>query len=189
MMISKKEACELARDLYTGRRELTEDDKRDLLRYFAPAPSRKKPKSAAEWVALAVGKNDRRKYLNYLYSDGKSLIASDGHRVHWARTDLAKGYYCPRSLVPMPDQGKFPDFERVIPPGFVRVAIEYENLVAGIIDGKTPVSYLRVPGSTAVDEAYLADAHPEALYHRPVLGVGGRSKWGQFWIQGLRLGR
>lgn len=186
-MISKKEACELARDIYTGRRELTEADKRDLLRYFAPAPSRRKPKSAAEWVALAVGKNDRRKYLNYLYSDGTHVIASDGHRVHWAWTDLAKGYYCPRSLVPMPDQGRFPDFERVIPPEGHREPVLLSGLESGVVDGATPISYQRVPDSTAVCEAYLADAHPEALYHRPVLGMGGSSKWGQFWIQGLRV--
>ena len=57
-----------------------------LYRFFMPQlPA--KPKSALHWVAKAMGVKDVRDYLNYMHLHscgvkGKTLAATDGHRLH-----------------------------------------------------------------------------------------------------------
>ena len=95
---------------------LAPEDWQRLLLFFGPkAPA--KAKTAAEWVAKAVGKKDKRDYLNYLYSDGSRLIATDGHRVHLsAFTDgeFPAGYYCPRTLEPVDKTEEYAPIDRIL---------------------------------------------------------------------------
>lgn len=84
-----------------------------LYKYFLPTPP-KKAKTAAQWVAKAVAdKKDVREYLRYVYSDGEHLVATDGHRIHWIKTnDYPAGYYCPKSLERVDYDAKYPDWKR-----------------------------------------------------------------------------
>ncbi len=71
--------------------DLLPDDMAKLYAFFLPPVS--KPKTPDQWVSLAMGKKDVRYYLNYLYSDGARLTATDGHRLHFIRSELPEGYY------------------------------------------------------------------------------------------------
>lgn len=69
------------------------------------------------WVAGAVAKNDVRPFLNYVYSTGTYLVASDGHRMHYAPTDLPEGYYHPETQEAVLNiLYRFPQWERLARP-------------------------------------------------------------------------
>lgn len=64
-----------------------------LYSFFTP-PIPKAPKNGFDWVARAVGgPKEIRVQLQLLYALNGVLHATDGHRVHYAPTDLADGYY------------------------------------------------------------------------------------------------
>jgi|WetSurMetagenome_2_1015567.scaffolds.fasta_scaffold34237_6 hypothetical protein len=46
-----------------------------------------------KFVAKAVSKDDTRKVLTYVCSNGKRLLACDGFRVHAVKMEFPKGYY------------------------------------------------------------------------------------------------
>lgn len=84
-----------------------------LYAYFLP-PIPKTAKTPEEWIFKAVAKKDVRHYLKYAYSDGKRLIGTDGHRLHFAPTSLPEGYY--DSQLNLCDvDARYPDVDRVIP--------------------------------------------------------------------------
>ena len=89
-----------------------------LYQHFLP-PTPKKPKTREQWVQLAKGNNDVRYYLNYVYSNGENLVATDGHRVHIMKdTPLTKGCY-DADMQFMDDNWNFPDYERLLLTGAV----------------------------------------------------------------------
>jgi len=94
-----------------------------LYTYFRP-PIPKKAKTDMDWVAKAIGKGDVRAYLNYLYSTGDRIAATDGHRLHIIKNPDEKKYpegsYLDVSGVVVSDVEdfgfKYPNIDRVIPP-------------------------------------------------------------------------
>lgn len=80
-------------------------------------------KTVAAWVAKAAAKKDIRKYLNYVYVNEGVMVATDGHRLHLAPSDLEPGLYDPKSMVKIwgsdteveGHPGKFPDYRRILP--------------------------------------------------------------------------
>lgn len=83
------------------------------------------------WVALACAKKDVRQYLSYVMCDGTQMVATDGGRLHAAPcTDKAPGLYDPKTgervwllsqnyaegETPSGHPGKFPDWQRIVPP-------------------------------------------------------------------------
>ena len=63
-----------------------------LYAYFMPSlPA--KPKTSEQWVAMAMANKDVRYYLNYIYSDGNRIMATDGHRLHIVNKSVAQGFY------------------------------------------------------------------------------------------------
>jgi len=85
-----------------------------MYRYFAPKTPAK-PKTVEQWIAQAVPKSDARYYLNYIYSDGKRLIATNGGRLHVVTKSYAPGFYDKNMmLVHGVDFAKYPDVDRVI---------------------------------------------------------------------------
>lgn len=96
---------------------LNEVDVDSLMLFFAPAPPRK-ARTAEEWVAKAVNPKDHREYLHFVRVLNGYAMATDGHRVHTAPTDLINGWYDPKTLlrvdVPFSDD-RFPQIYRVIP--------------------------------------------------------------------------
>ena len=86
-----------------------------MYQYFQPAKP-KNPKTPEQWVSLAMGKKDILYYLNYIYSDGKRIAATDGHRLHVFETDkYAAGYYDKNmNLVHNADYAQYPDIDTVM---------------------------------------------------------------------------
>ena len=90
-----------------------------LLKFFMPTKSTAKTLTA--WVASAAAVKDVRRYLSYVWSDGKTMVATDGHRLHGAPTDLPSGLYDPVSLQKVWDlddpsgPGRYPDWPRIVP--------------------------------------------------------------------------
>lgn len=98
-------------------RSLSEND---LAILYAQAIQTKpaRPRKPEKWVANAVAKNDIREYLQYIYSDGKRIMGTDGHRLHiWYTDKYPKGFYNPKTMAAatVPNDFRFPDVERVIP--------------------------------------------------------------------------
>jgi DNA polymerase III sliding clamp (beta) subunit (PCNA family) len=92
---------------------MTDKELSELYKYFVP-PIPAKPKTELQWVAKAMGKKDIRYYLNYIYSDGRCLLGTDGHRLHISPTDMDEGFYDTQGN-PCKCDGKFPDVDRIIP--------------------------------------------------------------------------
>ena len=88
-----------------------------LYRHFMPTlPA--KPKNDFQWVAQAMAVKDVRYYLNFVYSDGKRLMATDGHRAHIIKDDVSyePGFYDKNgTFIHGPEFAKFPDIDRIIP--------------------------------------------------------------------------
>ena len=86
-----------------------------LLGFFQPSlPA--KVKTPEQWVAKFAPKNDIRYYLcNVCYSDGHSLVATNGHILAKIQTALPEGFYDNKTLIPnVKMDAKYPDFQRVI---------------------------------------------------------------------------
>ena len=113
---SKKDAYATLQQALTDNATLSRNDVERLFLYFAPEKSAKGAKDAFSWVALASGVKEIRQCLNYAYSDGLTLWATDGHRMHWCPTLLEKGYYCPKTRARIPDMDgfKYPDCVRLL---------------------------------------------------------------------------
>ena len=113
---SKPRALNMLEVLYQN---MSEEDKKnnsemiaDLMSFFTPKPTGKKPKTPLEWVNLAVSTEATRYYLCASYSDGKYLVATDGHRLHRMETKLPEGYYDKLGNAIELD-GNFPQYERL----------------------------------------------------------------------------
>jgi len=76
-----------------------------------------KPKTMEQWCWKAVAKKDVRHYLNFAYSDGRRLMATDGHRLHiWKTKKYTPGFYDSNmNMAHGTDFAKYPDVDRVIP--------------------------------------------------------------------------
>lgn len=190
---SRKEAYASVRDLKSGG-QLPEGDIDRLLNYLAP-PLPKTAKTAFQWVAKAAGKNDLRKYLNSVHVDGGVMYASDGHRIHWAPTELGDGYYDARTELPFDLDSKYPDVRRTVGGSFGdRHEVRLDDVPCGqrVYRGK-PLSHYLLPGGThgrGYDSAYLHDAlngADRATYRMGGDKVRGESEFGEYIVMGIHL--
>lgn len=65
-----------------------------LYAHFLPKPTIK-PTTTFQWVAKAIGQNDQREYLNFVYVTEDHIVGTDGHSLHMAPNVLQRepGYY------------------------------------------------------------------------------------------------
>jgi len=98
-----------------------EIDLAELYAHFLPTVSTATPRTRENWLKkVLAGKAETRKYLQYFYSDGERLCATDGTVLNvcgfTADFHYAVGFY-DRDLVPfaMEDGIKYPSIDRVIP--------------------------------------------------------------------------
>lgn len=111
--IKKEQAVNLLESMYES---ASKEDKQVLARlytHFIPAVP-KKAKDTCEWVAKAVSTEAARIYLHHNYSDGKNLVATNGHAMHIAPASLEEGFYDHMGNKIELDY-TFPDYKRVIP--------------------------------------------------------------------------
>lgn len=190
---SRKEAFNIVTKLVSGV-DLTEQEKQELLLYFAPKGSAK-PKDAESWVAKAVGVKDVRPYLNYLYSDGKRLIATDTHRIHWCPTTRPEGFYCPKTLAPFKvDDWRYTDVDRVIPKATTPVVVDTTTLETELDEVESKWHAYRDVAGRAICKRYLDEALAGDTTVTVLNGDGGKndailgeSRFGGFVIAPMRL--
>jgi len=127
-----------------------------LYAFFEPqAPA--KPKTVFDWVAKAMAKKDQRHYLNWVYSDGARIIATNGHRLHIAHVALEPGFYDKNgTLAHGPEYAVFPDVDRVIPPANP-APVQLADLTPITTRGKV-IHKVRINGAVSIDRAYMQDA-------------------------------
>ena len=168
---SKKQALDIVTRLCRGG-EVTEKEKHSLYLYFQPKTG--KPKNAFEWVASFAAIKDIRSQLKYVYSDGKRLMATNGHILAWCPTDRQQGYYSPRSGDPVTGIDiPFPDIDRVI-PSYRECDITLASLPTSVQElGKTQVDVVLVPGGA--DFPVMNSACLLAEYARKAI-AGGNAK-------------
>ena len=161
-----------------------------LINYFAP-PVPKKPKTKEQWVALAVAKKDVRKYLNYLHVRDKKLWATDGSRMHWCDTDLADGFYCPKTLFLVDLAYKYPDTYRVIPKKFeTDTATLTKDDWTIELDNKVRRTRINKHPKYKFQECLLLDALSAGDIKYRITDCGkmkGESVHGEFVVMGLGL--
>lgn len=130
---NKTRAFDIVVDMIESEYRPTDELLAELYSFFLPSMP-KKPKTDEQWVAKAMASKDVRHYLNYLYSDGRRLMATDGVRLHICETGLPVGFY-DSQLSPVKVDAKYPDVDRLIPkkngPGILVGALN-----AGPTDGR-----------------------------------------------------
>lgn len=105
----------------TSNREPLSDVAVDLAKlwaHFLP-PTPKKARTAFDWCATAIAKNDtRRYYLNHVYVTDEHIVGTDGHSLHVAPNTegLPAGYYGREGVrLHDLDYATFPDWQRLFP--------------------------------------------------------------------------
>lgn len=165
------------------------DDLESLINYFAPAVP-KNPKTAFEWVAAAAGKSDVRFYLNYVYVENGRMVATDGARLHLAKTDLANGFYDPKTGRIAKVDAKYPDIERVIPKTGTMKEASTEKILTEVRGSVVPSRVKIVAPGVQIDESYFLQAKvEEKIFYSgewQTAIVSGGNEFGTFVIMGLR---
>lgn len=77
-------------------------------------------KSDLNWLVLAMAVKDKRKYINYIYSDGLRLVATDGNRMHILKdANIESGFYNKNMTLKHADDWsgaiRYPNISRIIP--------------------------------------------------------------------------
>lgn len=164
----------------------------ELLLFFATR-QRGVAKTAEQWVCRAVAVKGYRDYLNFMYVEGGTAYASDGHRAHAAKTELSDGYYCPATLEPVTFDRKFPDVERILARGMgpvISTDIHGLEFVAREGDrGKVLKRYRHEASGELADAEYLE----EAVNHKRLKIIEirgdrwqGDSEFGRFTVMSVK---
>lgn len=181
---SRKEAFDIL--VAAKSRALSECEIDSLINYFAPAvPSA--PKTAFQWVARAVAIDDVRQYLHFVNVSSGVMRATDGHRLHWATTDLPDGNYDAKTGLRVDDnfvRGSFPDISRVI-PSIDRMQAAASDPAQGVRRiGKKDVFTLDY-GGVIFNKSYIDAASPDSVYIDQEK-MRGSNAFGEFVIMCMR---
>lgn len=151
---NKQEAHNLIVDLF----EQTQDERLALLyKYFMPAT----PKASGAWVHKAVSTDKYRHNLVLAYSDGQTLTATDGYRLHREPTTLAPGYYDKTGQAVDNGRCTFPDVGKIFPKCDTHTTVTLADLtVEPRGKGKTYVYIIegRIYNKKLIDEAFNGQA-------------------------------
>lgn len=128
----------------------------DLYTFFMPPIA--KPKTAEQWVAQAMAKNDVRYYLNSLYVTYRDdLVATDGYRLHIMPVlDLAHGFY-DAALHPVDVDAKYPDVYPFFPIPKGGKVYDVDSLLTEATGDKSQV-YIIDDGEACFDKKYIDQA-------------------------------
>lgn len=120
--VNKEKQVEIIKDLLLHSSNLTDEQvvklEMVLFSLSGNSASSTKPKSVFEWVSKAVPrKKQYKEELNYIYSDGKRLIATDTKMLLVAdNIGFDKGYYLKGSngAIKVDIDGIYPSIDRII---------------------------------------------------------------------------
>ena len=90
-----------------------------LFKFFQPLPP-KKPKTALEWVSLAVSKEQTRYYLTAIYRDSGTAVATNGD-IMFLCPDNGDDGYIDMNRNPIALDGTFPQWRKVLPETAVEI--------------------------------------------------------------------
>lgn len=113
---NKKQAFAIVKELIAISEKDIDIELGQLYNFFLPSiPA--KPKTDMQWVSKALEKKGtHRPQLVNAYSDGETLVGTDGHRMHWLENShLPTGFYNSQEGKLDLDDLVYPDFKRVIP--------------------------------------------------------------------------
>lgn len=160
-----------------------------LINFFAPKAS-SSPKTAFQWVALAVSVADIRQYLQFVRVSNGVMYATDGHRLHWANAaDLLDGYYDAKTQLQVPDdfiRGRFPDVRRVIPKIEGMTKFEGEGAPSVRRINKKEVFTLKYSQMT-FNKKYVDEARIEGPIYLDQEKMRGANEFGEFVIMNMRV--
>lgn len=165
-----------------------------LINYFAPSVP-KKPKDAFDWVAKAVADDrDVRKYLMFVYVEDGEMVATNGNRMHIAKTSLPNGFYDPRSRLQVEVDAKYPQYKRVVPKlGTMECDGGRKCWMTNATQIKGKEIFYVTIGDVNVNRTYLDESLATfAGVHwssspGPAGQVSGECEFGRYIIQGMRV--
>jgi hypothetical protein len=140
-----------------------------VYKYFE-LTTRGKPKNSEDWTAKAMGKDDIRQYLNWLYIDGDNKVASDGNRMHLTANDDGKptGYYDKGGIKHHSEEHwKFPDYNRLLYNTDEWTIVKVDQFTPSIFKGNQVMQCKNL----TLDAKYFLDvvSNPNGV---PVIKVG-----------------
>ena len=190
---NKKDAFATVLEMKKTNTTPTSTDIDKLLNYFAP-PLAKKAKNVNQWAALATNSTDVREFCRYLHVIKGVVNGCDGHRIHYGKTDLDDGAYCPKTLLPVGFDGNAPDFERIKgSQGHDAIYSHDSDKVINKISDRQ-LRYTEIDQKCRIMTKYLNDAvnHDDACYlyinpNDPLTPCVGSMRFGQFKIMGVRV--
>jgi len=109
---NRKEAYDIVRSAIENDGVLDQYALANLYSFFIP--NTPKVKTDFQWVHTAISTEATRYYLNYVYVADGEMVATDGHRLHLAKTELENGFY-DKAGNKVEVDATFPDYHRVIP--------------------------------------------------------------------------
>lgn len=109
---TKREALEIVLGLYENN---PNNELAKLYKFFEPSVP-KNPKTVEGWILKACADKKDIDYLQYVYSDGETLVATNGYRLHLCRNvKWLEGYY-DKAFLPINLSYTYPKFENIISP-------------------------------------------------------------------------
>lgn len=138
---------------------INDDQLIDLYNYFMP--NYKKSKDLFSWVNNVVSKEETRYYLGKVFVKKGVMMATDGHRLHMAPTELEDGFYDPAGIK-IEFDGKFPDVKRVIPKSKGSKRATWKRSEAEVVNvdgyGGKPCQCYKLPHGNGINKKYFDEA-------------------------------
>jgi len=120
-----------------------------------------RPKTVEQWLVKSMAKDDVRYYLQYIYSDGKYLVSTDGHRLHAQKgTNYAPGYY-DANMQPINETAQYPEFTRIIPEdrkGNLFEQVYKDDLLNREVRVNSAGEVINIVSDVWIQKKYLVDA-------------------------------
>ena len=134
----------------------TDEQLAQLYAFFLPPVA--KIKGPFDWLVKARGNKDFRYYLNHVYSDGKRLISTTGHRAHVVLNDarLAGWYDDNEQIIHPLGWATYPDIDTVLPCEGLGLELNIKDLAIHPVDLKT--SLYVMPAGWGMNKKYIDEA-------------------------------
>jgi hypothetical protein len=185
---SRKDAFHIITMALNGKRELDPSSLESLYKFFMPKMP-KKVKTAEQWVGQAVGVKDVREFTHYIHVLDGVMYATDGHRIHFAPTELEDGTYHPVTMSPVKFTQTKPDLKRIIPTEGQLRTTQLASCEVVFLEG-SKLSHITIEdvrlNQKYVEQATNGEGCMHATFRGPNDAIRGRSMFGEFVIMPMR---
>lgn len=144
-------------------------------KYISKGRNAKKPN---EWVNLAVSSDKTRHYLNGIYCNNDSMVATDGYRMHIApKIDVMEHgkYYFKDGVIneELSVTGRFPDYEKLIHKNNKVIQLDLINPDRITTSGKVTIMHYDIYDE---DDTYIETLSLNKKHTDEMLALGGDYK-------------